>query len=151
MRFMQARLEWRQPPTTSSWSTRGARRRRLTLDADFHALLPLSNALFPSVVRIRVEGLRGEQLAELIERVISLCKADLLAGAMVTVDDRSVRVRALPLVRQIVAERYEDPKRTRSGRPRRSVLRPGAHDRLTRVESPPQLHGVCTLHTAALR
>ncbi len=34
-----------------------------TLDADFHTLLALSGAAVPSVVRIRIEGLRGEAMA----------------------------------------------------------------------------------------
>ena len=71
----------------------------ITLGADFHALLALSNAVLPSVVRVRIQGLRGEELAALVERVVALCDADLRAGAMVTVDEHSVRVRALPLVR----------------------------------------------------
>ena len=71
----------------------------VTLDGDFHALLVLAGAASPSVVRVRIQGLRGEQVAELLERVIALCEADLLAGAMVTVEEHAVRVRALPLVR----------------------------------------------------
>jgi predicted nuclease of predicted toxin-antitoxin system len=71
----------------------------VTLDADFHALLALSNAAMPAVVRVRIEGLRGEELAELVERVVGTCEVDLRAGAMVTVDKHSVRVRGLPLVR----------------------------------------------------
>jgi predicted nuclease of predicted toxin-antitoxin system len=71
----------------------------VTLDADFHALLALSNATSPSVVRVRIEGLRSAELAALVERVITLSAADLASGAMVPVDSHGVRVRGLPLVR----------------------------------------------------
>jgi len=71
----------------------------VTLDADFHATLALENASAPSVIRVRIEGLRGVDLAALIQRVVRVCEDDLVAGAMVTVDERGVRVRALPVVR----------------------------------------------------
>jgi len=72
----------------------------VTLDADFHALLVLANASTPSVVRVRIEGLHAEPLGAIIISVVSVCAADLVAGAMVTVDDaRNIRVRMLPLVR----------------------------------------------------
>jgi predicted nuclease of predicted toxin-antitoxin system len=71
----------------------------VTLDADFHAALALSNAATPSVVRLRIEGLRAQPLAALLQTVLTVCDADLRAGAMVSVDTASVRVRALPLVR----------------------------------------------------
>lgn len=70
----------------------------VTLDADFHALLALANAASPSVVRVRIEGLRGTEFAALIVQVIALCEADLRVGAMITVDERRIRVRRLPLV-----------------------------------------------------
>ena len=71
----------------------------ITLDSDFHALLALSNADSPSVVRVRIQGLRGIELASLVEQTLALCIEDLRAGAMVTVDEHNVRVRLLPLVR----------------------------------------------------
>lgn len=38
----------------------------ITLDADFHALLALSGESSPSVVRVRQEGLRAKELAQLL-------------------------------------------------------------------------------------
>jgi predicted nuclease of predicted toxin-antitoxin system len=71
----------------------------ITLDADFHALLALAGARTPSVVRIRIEGLRDEALAALILRVIAVTEADLQHGSVITVTETSIRLRRLPLVR----------------------------------------------------
>lgn len=71
----------------------------VTLDTDFHALLVHSGATGPSVVRIRIEGLREEQLASLLVDVLALCKNDLEKGAMVPVTENGARVRRLPFVR----------------------------------------------------
>jgi predicted nuclease of predicted toxin-antitoxin system len=70
----------------------------VTLDADFHTLLALSGAVSPSVIRIRMEGLRGEETARLIQSVITDCGEDLERGAGVTVRQRRVRIRNLPLL-----------------------------------------------------
>ena len=70
----------------------------VTLDADFHALLALSGAAGPSVIRIRIEGLRAASLAEVLLDVLKLCKDDLSHGAMVSVTEHAVRVRRLPLL-----------------------------------------------------
>jgi predicted nuclease of predicted toxin-antitoxin system len=69
----------------------------ITLDADFHALLSLSGATSPSVVRIRLEGLRDQALAELIERVVDATAEDLIRGPAVTASAKSIRVHRLPL------------------------------------------------------
>ncbi|HEV2233965.1 MAG TPA: DUF5615 family PIN-like protein, partial [Terriglobia bacterium] len=71
----------------------------VTLDADFHAELALSGAKGPSVIRIRIEGLKAKQLADLLVRVLDRCDDELKAGAMVTVTESSIRIRHLPLVR----------------------------------------------------
>jgi predicted nuclease of predicted toxin-antitoxin system len=69
----------------------------VTLDADFHALLALSGAAGPSVIRIRIEGLRADRLASLLVDVLKLCADDLTHGAMISVSENGVRVRRLPL------------------------------------------------------
>ena len=69
----------------------------VTLDADFHAMLATSHATSPSVVRIRIEGLKGEQLASLLVQVLAVAGAEIEAGAVVSVTARRIRVRLLPI------------------------------------------------------
>ncbi len=71
----------------------------VTLDADFHTILAVGNAPGPSVIRVRIEGLRGVELASLLRLVVEECERELERGAMVVVDERGVRVRGLPVVR----------------------------------------------------
>ncbi|MEE4355693.1 MAG: DUF5615 family PIN-like protein [Desulfococcaceae bacterium] len=70
----------------------------VTLDADFHSLLALSGADKPSVIRIRIEGLKSDAAAELLKKVLALCIRDLEIGAAVTVQKGRIRVRQLPLI-----------------------------------------------------
>lgn len=69
----------------------------VSLDADFHHLLAVSQATFPSVVRIRSQGLRGEQLAAILLNVIAVASAELEAGSVVSVSRDKIRVRRLPI------------------------------------------------------
>ena len=71
----------------------------ITLDADFHALLALSGAAGPSVVRIRMEGLKGDAAAALIRDVLEACADDLARGALVSVSENQLRVHHLPIGR----------------------------------------------------
>ena len=70
----------------------------VTLDADFHALLALSGASSPSVIRIRIERLRAEAVTELIQRILSDWNSELTEGAMLTVQPGRIRFRRLPLL-----------------------------------------------------
>jgi predicted nuclease of predicted toxin-antitoxin system len=72
----------------------------VTLDADFHTLLATSAERGPSVIRIRKEGLDATALAALLQGIWAGIEDALRGGAMVTVTDRSVRVRRLPIVRR---------------------------------------------------
>jgi predicted nuclease of predicted toxin-antitoxin system len=69
----------------------------VTLDADFHSILALSGGTAPSVIRLRIEGLRAQDVSRLVQRVASRCEKELAEGALVSVDVHSVRVRTLPI------------------------------------------------------
>jgi len=69
----------------------------ITLDSDFHALLAISGALMPSVIRIRIEGMKGDQVASIIQQVQAVAVSDLAEGSAVTVTARRIAIRRLPL------------------------------------------------------
>lgn len=69
----------------------------VTLDADFHTLMAVSGAAKPSVIRIRIQALRGGDIAAILENIIAACRRDLEAGALVTVTQRRVGLRRLPI------------------------------------------------------
>lgn len=73
----------------------------VTLDADFHALLALDASTTPSVIRIRIEGLRAKSLTDLLLTVIAECSEDLDQGSAITVEPSRIRVRRLPLVSDV--------------------------------------------------
>jgi predicted nuclease of predicted toxin-antitoxin system len=70
-------------------------RTEVTLDADFHALLMVNRRTSPSVIRLRLEGLKGRELAGILETVLTAVSHDLGQGALVTVTRRSIRVHRL--------------------------------------------------------
>ncbi len=69
----------------------------VTLDGDFHKLLALSGARLPSVIRLRIEGLRAQPAGKVILTVIALCQEALLQGAAVTVLPWRIKIRPLPV------------------------------------------------------
>jgi predicted nuclease of predicted toxin-antitoxin system len=69
----------------------------VTLDADFHTLLAVSNASAPSVIRIRREGLNGTALANLLLAIRPKIDRQVVKGAMVTVTETAIRIRSLPI------------------------------------------------------
>ena len=71
----------------------------VTLDADFHSLLATGGERGPSVIRIRKEGLDATALAALLQNAWSRVEDALVSGALVTISERSIRARRLPVVR----------------------------------------------------
>lgn len=69
----------------------------ITLDADFHSHLALTQAGKPSVIRMRIEGLRAKEFTGLVRKVLNQCAEDLNAGVMVSVNEFQIRVRRLPI------------------------------------------------------
>ena len=69
----------------------------VTLDSDFHAHLAATNATDPSVIRVRIEGLKGDELAELIKHVATIAIDDLNAGSAISITPAGIRVRRLPI------------------------------------------------------
>lgn len=69
----------------------------VTLDADFHAILAVTNATGPTVIRLRQEGLDGKAIANLLRTIWPSIEPQVLHGAMITVTERSIRVRRLPI------------------------------------------------------
>lgn len=69
----------------------------VTLDADFHALLALGGLTKPSVIRIRIEGLKGHDLAEILHSVINQWEDEIAQGAAISVTVDAIRIHRLPL------------------------------------------------------
>ena len=69
----------------------------VTLDADFHAILAVSGASGPSVIRLRIEGLRAPELTTLIEKVVAEFQTDLQRGCLVTVKPHKTTCHRLPI------------------------------------------------------
>lgn len=70
----------------------------VTLDADFHTILAVLGLTQASVIRIRIEGLKGARIAEIVHEVVVKCETDLKLGSAVTVNRTRIRIRRLPLV-----------------------------------------------------
>jgi predicted nuclease of predicted toxin-antitoxin system len=60
----------------------------VTLDADFHAILVVSGMSSPSVIRIRMEGLKGVAIATIVGETLVAYAPDLAVGCMITVKER---------------------------------------------------------------
>jgi predicted nuclease of predicted toxin-antitoxin system len=69
----------------------------LTLDADFHAILAVSGAPGPSVIRIRLQGLGATEVVEVVRRVLASFEAELKGGTLITVKALKTTCHRLPI------------------------------------------------------
>ncbi len=69
----------------------------VTPDADFHAILAVSGAVGPSVIRIRIQGLGATETAELVRFVSVRFDSELKAGSLVTIKTRKTTCHSLPI------------------------------------------------------
>ncbi len=69
----------------------------VTNDLDFSAILAATRAEGPSVVQIRAQDLAPATLAPVLIGVLGQYSDQVAAGAILTLDARGARVRALPL------------------------------------------------------
>lgn len=71
----------------------------LTHDLDFGRLVAVSKAAIPSVITFRLQDMRPARVNRYLEDVLSRFTAELEAGALITVDERSIRIRPLPITK----------------------------------------------------
>lgn len=75
----------------------GKRATIVTLDADFHAILAVSGASGPSVIRLRIQGLHAAAIVEQLQRTLAAFEADVERGCLVTVKARKTTCHRLPI------------------------------------------------------
>jgi predicted nuclease of predicted toxin-antitoxin system len=70
----------------------------VTHDLDFSAILAVTQGLAPSVVQIRAEDVSPDVIGTKITRALHQMESELEVGALLSVDDKTMRLRILPLV-----------------------------------------------------
>lgn len=69
----------------------------LTHDLDFGRIVALSEACVPTVITLRLQDMRPAQVNGYLAEVLARFAPELEAGALVSVNERGVRVRPLPV------------------------------------------------------
>ncbi len=69
----------------------------LTHDLDFGRIVALSQNQFPSVITFRLDSMVPAQVNHYLSEVLAQFSAELQAGALVSVHERAIRVRSLPI------------------------------------------------------
>lgn len=72
----------------------------LTNDLDFSAILAATQEITPSVVQIRAEDVSPDLIGDKIVHALRQMQPDLETGALMSIDDKTMRIRILPLLKQ---------------------------------------------------
>jgi predicted nuclease of predicted toxin-antitoxin system len=72
----------------------------ITHDLDFGRLVALSQSQFPSVITLRLDNMQPAQVNHYLTEVLTHFTASLAQGALVSVNERAIRVRLLPVTDQ---------------------------------------------------
>jgi predicted nuclease of predicted toxin-antitoxin system len=72
----------------------------LTADLDFGRIVALSREALPSVITFRLGDMRPITVNSVLASVLEKLEPDLATGVLVSIDDRAVRVRRLPIGRK---------------------------------------------------
>lgn len=69
----------------------------LTHDLDFGRIVALSQSQLPSVITFRLDDMQPVQVNHYLTEVLAQFSTELQAGALVSVHERAIRVRLLPI------------------------------------------------------
>jgi len=69
----------------------------VTQDLDFSAIVVKRGESRPSVLSLRVSNAKPNHITELLKSVLVTVSKELEKGAIISVDDRGVRIRLLPI------------------------------------------------------
>jgi len=69
----------------------------LTHDLDFSAILAATQGAGPSVVQVRADDISPDVIGAKIAKALHQMKSELEAGALLSIDNKSTRLRILPL------------------------------------------------------
>jgi predicted nuclease of predicted toxin-antitoxin system len=72
----------------------------LTFDLDFADIAAAAGTALPSVVLFRLSNTRTDSVIERLTIALNSAGPMLLSGAIVAVEDRRIRIRSLPIVRE---------------------------------------------------
>jgi predicted nuclease of predicted toxin-antitoxin system len=70
----------------------------ITQDLDFSAIIAQSGLNGPSVISLRVVNTKPDTITRILITVLPLIEADLIEGAIISIDEKEYRIKKLPVV-----------------------------------------------------